>query len=314
MRLPFLLLALAILFFPFSAPQARGISIAVVVNHDAITLSEVDDRMKLIMTSSGLPQTQEIKVKLLPQVINSLIEEQLKLQEAETLKINIPPEDIQNGFAEIARQNNFTPAQFRSVLGQNGVNVETMNRQIRSQIAWSRVIQKSLLPKISVSDSDVDAYLERLRAAAGKREYLLAEIFLPVEDPKDDNDTRQLAHRLYSEINSGQAPFYKIAQQFSKAAGSAQGGDIGWVQQGQLPDELDKALPMLEKGRISTPLRSLSGYHILLVRDFRTISEDTLPSSDQVINILGGERMDRAQRRHLLDLKATAFIENRLGP
>lgn len=287
-------------------------NIAVIVNNEAITVSDVRDRMKLIMNSSGLQDTEEIRERLRPQIINVLIEEQLKLQEAEKLEIEVSDEDIEAGFESIAQRNNMEPDRFRQALKQAGIDAATMERQIKSQIAWNRVVRDTLRPRITVRDNDVEAELERMKSNIGKTEYLVAEIFLRVEEPEQSNDVRRLAERLVSQIRAGQAPFFKVAQQFSQSAGASTGGDIGWIEEGQSEPAIDDALKTLQKDSISDPVKTFSGYHILLLRDKRTISEDTLPAQQALTNSIGIERLERLQRRYLMDLKASAFIENRV--
>lgn len=292
--------------------QARMEAIAAVVNQDAITMSDLNDRMHLVMVSSGLPQTEEIATKLSKQVLNDLIEEQLKLQEAKRVEVTVSKEEVEQGFSSLAQQNKFTPDQFRQIIKQGGINVGTMERQIRAQIAWTKVIQKKMRPQVTVTDTDVDDFLERLKNSKGKDEYLASEIFLPVDETAPEADTQQLAIKLVNEINGGKAPFFKVAQQFSRAAGAPNGGDLGWMQQGQLQPELEKALASLEKGKISQPVRSSSGYHILMLRDKRTITDATIPTRENIYNTIGVQRLERMQARQLLELKTTAFIENRV--
>ena len=74
---------------------ARSEGIAVIVNDDAITVSDVNDRMRLIVSSSGLPNTSDIRNKLMPQIIGSLVEEQIRLQEARRLNLDITPQEIE---------------------------------------------------------------------------------------------------------------------------------------------------------------------------------------------------------------------------
>ena len=305
------LISLLIALSPCTA-RAQVEGIAAVVNEDAITMSDVQDRMRLIIISSGLPNTPEIKNKLAGQIIGSLIEEQIKIQESRRLKIDVTQEEINQGFASIAQQNSVSADQFAAMLGRSGININTLHRQIESQIAWGKLVQKEVRPKVSVSDKDVDEALARLKGNLGRTEYLLSEVLLPVDQAKSENDTRQLASGLVAEIQAGKAPFAKVAQQFSKAPGAEQGGDIGWVQQGQLPEELDRALPTLTVGGISQPIRSLSGYHILHLRETRNIAQETLPSREGVYTTIGTERLERAQRRYYMDLKAASFIENRV--
>ena len=108
------------------------------------------------------------------------------------------------------------------------------------------------------------------------------------------------------------APFGPVAVQFSKAAGAEKGGTLGWIQQGQLQPELEKALFALEEGGVSDPLRLTDGVHILNLQKKRTITEDSIPKPDDMANMIGFERLDRSQQRALLDLKSAAFIDRRV--
>ena len=308
------LFAFAICFSGVST-QARAaeMGIAVVVNEDAITYSDLNDRFRLILASSGLPDGPETRARLMPQIVGSLVEEQLKIQEGIRNDVEVSQSEINNGFATIAQQNGLEPEQFRQALEQSGINIETMYRQIKSQIMWSKVVAKRLRPQVNVSESDIDTVINRLKSNVGNYEYLASEIYLPVESPKEEAQIRDLARNLAMDMQAGKVPFFRIAQQFSKAPGAPQGGDLGWIQEGQLPRELDEALTQLEPQQVSNPIRTLSGYHILLLREKRQISEETMPERNAVGSSLGMERLDRLQQRLLMDLKSSAFIEDRLA-
>ena len=307
------LMMFAVLLTAPGSPRAMSEQIAAIVNQDAISISDVNDRMRLIMTSSGLANTPEIMNKVSQQVLASLIEEQIKLQEAERLGIEVSDEEIDKAFASLAEQNKFTPEQFTEILKRSGVNKATMERQIQAQIAWTKIVQSAVLSQVSVTDNDVEDALARMQANKGTTEYLVAEIFLPYETSQEASNVQQLANRLVGQIREGQAPFYKVAQEFSKSAGASNGGDLGWVQQGQLAQEVDGVLRTMAKETVSAPIRSASGYHILYLRDIRQISDETMPSADDMKQTIGNQRLERAQRRYYLDLKASAFIENRIG-
>lgn len=286
--------------------------VALVVNESPITASDINDRLHLVMSSSGLPNNQEVRANLMPQIIGVLVDEQIRVQEAERLKLEVNQTEINESFAKLAQSNNFTPEQFREILNRSGININTLEDQLRAQISWLKVVQTKLRPQIQISDIDVDNMLERLNNNLGKTEYLIAEILLPVDDPTQEGKVRQLAQDLSNEIRAGKVQFSRIAQQFSKAAGADQGGDLGWIQEGQLEPDLDAAVQMTEKGQITPPIRTLSGLHILFVRDVRVISQETLPSKMDVFNLLGQQRLESQARRYFLDLKSSAFVDNRL--
>ncbi len=310
--LPFLVFLVFAACLSADALAERREGIAAVVNEDAITYTDVNDRMKLVMVSSNLPQTKEMRDRLTPQVVSMLIEEQLKIQEARNAGVEISEEAIMEGLTVIAQQNKMTLAQFRELLKRQGIEERTLERQVESQIGWTRFVQQNLQPRIRIMDSDIDDRIGFMKESLGKTEYLVSEIFLPVSAPSEEDDVKQVADRLVREIRSGQVPFAAAARQFSQAAGAAEGGVVGWVGRGQFPDELDRVLPSLPENTASQPIRTLSGIHILMVQDKRSISSSTIPPREQIMNQIGLERLERLQRRHLLDLRAVSFIENRV--
>ncbi len=307
------LLALFFVTVALSPAMAeRSMRIAAVVNADAITESDVEERLRLILASSGLPNTKEIRDKAMPQVVSSLIEEMLMLQEAARNDIRITDEEKEAGFAEIAKQNNFTAEQFDEIMKQSGIPKRTLMRQIEAQLGWTKVIQTVLRPKVNVKDTDVDVRLERLQNNIGRNEYAVAEIFLPIDKADEESDVRKLANQLVQEMRAGKAQFPAVARQFSRAAGAESGGSLGWVQEGQLPEELDEVVKTMQKGEISNPTRTTAGLHILTLRDSRIIEERIIPGRGALINQIGMERLDRLQRRTMQDLKAEAFIDRRV--
>ena len=228
------------------------------------------------------------------------------------MNIVITPEDVDTGFSTIAQQNGMDLQKFRAVMRKQNVPPRAMEHQIRAQMAWGKVVQQKIRPTVSVNDLEVDSMLERLRANIGKSEYLVGEIFLPIDNPAEESDVSQLARKLTKEMLQGKAPFPRVAAQFSQSASAKRGGDVGWVQEGQLAPELEELMLRMNEGDLSEPIRTLAGYYIITLRKKRQIAEENIPSRDELLYRLGNERLERAQRRHLLDLKSEAFIERRV--
>lgn len=306
------LLALVFLAVSFEPAISSTQQIAAVVNDDAISVRDLEKRMRLVMASSGLPNSPDIQQRLMRQVLSGLINEMLMLQEAESIGVNINEQAVDQGFAAIAQQNKMEAAQFAEMLRRGGVDVSTLRAQVRAQLAWKEFVQRRLRSRVVVSERDIDDAYQRVVSKMGSTEYLTAEIYLPTDDQESQRSALQLAQRLQSEIKSGKASFFKLAQQFSKAAGSANGGDNGWLNEVQMNPEFLKSLQKVSKNQITNPVKTSAGYHILFLRDKRVVSEDSLPSKDQIGFNLGSQRLDRVQRRHLEDVKAAAFLDIRV--
>lgn len=107
---------------------------------------------------------------------------------------------------------------------------------------------------------------DRLRKSADKQKFLVDEIFLAVNRPEDDMTVRTAADKIVNLINRG-AAFNHLASQFSQSPSALNGGQVGWVLQGQLDEALDHALSSLAPGQMAGPIKAPGGYYILIVRD-----------------------------------------------
>ena len=265
-------LSLAVLLILCGLPVAAQETqrVAAVVNDDIISLHDLESRMRLVIVSSNLPDTVETRSRVGPSVLRTLIDERLKIQEAERMKISISATEINAGIAMIERQNNLAPGYFESNLKGSGIDIDTMRQQIRAERSWVRVVRQTLIPDLHIGEEEIDARLATLRDNLGKPEYLVGEIFLAVEDLRHEAEVRQLSERLIEQMKQG-APFSALARQFSQTG--AAGGDLGWVSDGMLDETLMVALRQLDKGGVTPPIRTIDGYHILLLRDKRIAGE-----------------------------------------
>lgn len=272
-----LLGATALILMAQTAPVGTAMAqtqigrIAAIVNETPITMSDVDGRLQLAIVSSGLPDTPETRQRLLPQVLRILTDEALQVQEARERNMTVTEDELNRALSETAERNRMDRDQLRTALEQAGVPWSTMRQQMLAQLAWGKVVQRVVRQQVNIPDSEVNAYIERIRANAGKPEYHVSEIFLAVDNPASEEEVRRLGERLVDQIGNG-ANFAAVAQQFSQSAGAATGGDLGWIQQGQLEETLDRALQQLRPGQFSRAIRGAAGYHILWLREQRAVA------------------------------------------
>jgi peptidyl-prolyl cis-trans isomerase SurA len=291
--------------------QDGAMGIAAVVNEDIITVFDVQSRLGMFVATSGMENTPDIQRRILPQVIQSLIEERLKLQEARRLKITTTEPEVRQAVDLIENQNGMQPGSFRQLLEGRGVDMSTLFAQIEADVAWVKVVREELRRNVLVAPEEVKNVMERLKANQGRPEHWLSEIFLPVNASTNETDVRQIADRLVEQAR-GKTPFPALAQQFSQSPTAAVGGDLGWVLEGELEDELDRAVSGMEPEEISDPIRSSSGYHILALRGRRAAgAPDPLMSvvtlSQIYLPTLGGRAMDPNQIAQLSNTLSTSI-------
>jgi len=256
---PRALLATLALVLSLVAGGSGAQEIAAVVNEDVVTDRDLRQRVRLALVATGQRPTEEAAARLRPQVLRALVDERLQLQEAGRLNIEVAEADVDGALDRIAAANNMPRQQLMSSLEGAGIDTATIRDQIRGQLAWRRVVQRQLLPRVIVSDVQVAQRLKEVNT--GEPEFRLAEIFLPIYDPTEEQRVLQDALRLRESLQGG-ADFDALARQFSTAPSAERGGDLGWLAAASLPDELRQLVADLPDGGVSQPIRTQDGVYL----------------------------------------------------
>lgn len=243
--------------------------IAAIVNDQVISSYDLDQRVKLVLLSSGIPNNAENISRIRGQVLRSLVDEYLQREEAQRLNVDITQEDVDGAFERIAQRSNMSTDQIGEFLKEGGVARETLERQIMTDIAWNRVVQQQFGPLITVGETEIEEVMRRLREDSGQPRYLVSEILITFDNPTHAEEIAAGTQRLVNQIREG-APFEAVARQFSQSASAASGGDIGWVHASQLPDDIGKTVTQMQPDMVSDPIRTLNGYYIIQLRAMQT--------------------------------------------
>lgn len=304
-------LALAVVLLVVASPL-RGQEvqrIAAVVNDEVITLYDLTQRMQMVIATSNLENTPEVRRRLIPQVLRGLVDERLQMQEAARLNVELTADEMEQWITLIERRNDIPEGGFDAYLAARRVSKNTVLNQIRAELKWGKVIRRQARGD-EVSDDEIDEVLARLKAAQGQPEYLISEIFLAVDGRDREEEVGDVARGLVAEIRRG-ADFAGLARQFSQRATAFEGGTVGWVLGEQLTAEVLTVVEKMEPGEVSDPVRTLGGFRIILLRDHRTVlapdPDETTVALKQIVLPLpsdAGEADVAAQRERAEDLRS----------
>lgn len=234
------------------------------VNDDAITDFDVDGRIRLIAASANAPVNAEAQQRYSRIALRELIDDRLKAQEAKRLGIAAGDKEVGAAIQSIERNNKMEPGGLMKELTQKSVPVGALINQVKASILWRKVLRRRVLPQVRVATNEVDDALNRIREAGGGFVTRVAEIVLPAGTPEDRREANARAAEIRSQLASG-AKFPELARRYSRSPTAAVGGDMGEVQSGELPPELDEALVALKPGQISEPIYADGTIHILLL-------------------------------------------------
>jgi peptidyl-prolyl cis-trans isomerase SurA len=254
-------------------PLTDASGIAAVVNGDVISEADVGNRARLFAISAGLPVTSDVITRLRPQILRQLIDEKLRIQEAQKRKIVIQDAQIADAIKGIETRNNLQPGALRAKLASDGVSTRTLIDQIRAQLAWSQMLKDVVVDKIHVTPAEVAEQQKLATQQVGQTEYRLGEIFIPVDNPDNSADAQRFAETVITELRAG-ASFPLVAAQFSQTQSALEGGEIGWQQINQVDPAVAHIVTQMPVGAVSNAVRVPGGFSIVTLQGKRVIGND----------------------------------------
>jgi peptidyl-prolyl cis-trans isomerase SurA len=240
-----------------------------IVNSEVITATDVEQRLALVILANEGKISDEERERLRLQVLRNLIDETLQIQEARNKQILVDKAELDQQFARVAQNFRYAPPAFAAYLKSKGSSEGNMKRQIEGEIAWSRLLRREVQPFVNVSDDEVKANIDRMKAAKGTDEFRIGEIYLSAA-PDQTTQVSARVQQIMDQIRQG-GSFQAYARQYSEASTAAVGGDLGWVRPGLLPPELAASAQQMEVGQIAGPIAIPGGYSIIFLIDKRQV-------------------------------------------
>lgn len=115
-------------------------------------------------------------------------------------------------------------------------------------------------------------------------------------------------------IESGAADFATLAKDNSQDGSAAEGGSLGWAGPGQYVPEFENAMNQLAPGKISDPIVSRFGVHLILVEERRKSQLSLAEQREFARNALREKKLDETYINWLRDLRSNAYVEYREPP
>lgn len=266
-------LAAWLLVFGALSAQAEEVlleRIVAVVNDTVILSSELEAeqvavRLELQERGVQVPPNDELR----RQVLERLITQQLQLNQAERLGIQVDSTTLDAAVRRVAENNNLSLTGLRDALATEGLNMAEFREQIRREIVISRLRQQVMSQRIDVTEQEIEQFMER---SGGRGDELrLGQILIGVPEAASADtidEARARAESIRDQLLDG-ADFSSLAAAESDASNALNGGDLGWRLASQLPSAINEALSGLEAGDISPVIRTPSGFQILQISDKR---------------------------------------------
>ena len=291
--------------------------IAAVVNGQAITLSDLEERLapELARVPPGPAGTAQ-RDKVIRQGLDQMIDERLVESEATSIGIEISDDEVTHLVEALAKQNNLDMTQFRAALTQQGISYDTVRDSLKRQQLTLRLLQYKVKPR-KVTDEEVQAAYANMNKE-GDVEVRARDIYIaaPEQASKSQQETARLrAEAALRRVREGES-FAKVARDLSEGPSAAEGGDLGYFGRGQMLPAIEDAAFSLQPGQVSGLLHTTgehAGYHLVAVEDRRKVAAKPLAAvQEEIRNRLANDSILKEREHYLQQLRKTAQVDEKL--
>jgi peptidyl-prolyl cis-trans isomerase SurA len=294
--------------------------IAAVVGDDIILQSEIEERAQPIMSEiaaiADANQRSARASAVRREILERLIDEQLLVQQASDLKLNVSSEEIDRSIEEIKKTNSINDTQLRDELRKMGMSMNAYRQNTKKEILKFRVVQIAVGSKVTISDKDVQDYYDRHFKSGNNAQVRASTIFVAIPDDADNAtvvEREKLAKQLLAQASAG-AEFAKLAKEHSQdPATRGEGGDLGYFGKDILPKPIEELVFSMKVGEVRGPVRVDRGFHVLKLTDRRTVEAKPLDQmKDDIRRQLHAKEMERQTKNFLSELRRKTLVDVRL--
>ncbi len=157
-------------------------------------------------------------------------------------------------------------------------------------------------------------HLIQLANKAGGAEQMVKQtnfrhIMLTPNEIRDEQQTEDAIREFRQQILDGE-DFATLARQNSDDDTSVvAGGDMDWINEGQLPLDMEAVIDSLEIENLSEPFRTGNGWHIAEVIERRVADLSTIYTRNQAERSLRNRKFDLELQNWLIEIREEAFVE-----
>lgn len=291
----------------------RDSDIVARVNGTAIQRKAVRELVQGYLMAQDTSPDPATVGRLAGDALDSLIDLELLYQESQAKGITVSDAAVDEEIAH--SKSRFPDAQsFAAAMKSKGMTEDDLRRDTRKTMAVNRLLEGGVLKDVQVSPEQIRSFYEKnkeeFKHAADVR---ASHILIRVPEgaaPAERSAARQKAQALLAQLKSG-AAFAAVARASSQDPVTAsQGGDLGYIEPGEMDPAFEKAAQALAPGTLSDVVTTPYGFHIILVTARRDAGYEPLADvQDRIREVLVKSERQRRQADLAAALRKKAKVE-----
>jgi peptidyl-prolyl cis-trans isomerase SurA len=258
------------------------------VNNQVITNIDITNGYNFFLSNLKISITSnQERSRLIEQVINKMIDEELIRQESVKLDIGVTKQEIDDILKSINKA---------------GAS-DSYRQQIATNLAWNKIVDQQIKPRIKIYDSEILEFFEEKKINKNIDQFLLAQIVIG-----NNNGSLKIAQEICNKLKNG-ANFNEMVAQFSDLSAKENNGLIGLVGQKDIDSRIYNAISKLEKNQYSDPVALDDGYHIFKILDKKLSTKLNPDDVNLANNAIFNQKVQILAKEYLSNLRRNSFIE-----
>ena len=276
-----------IFLFVLICVQAQSIETKIIHNiqNEIITNIDIKNEFKyLVALNNSLKELD--KEKILNISNESAIREKIKKIE---ISKNFKEIKLDEDYSELLLKNIYSRLNLRSIdefeiyLKNYDLKISDIKAKITIDALWNELITKKYSSKVVINEAAIKKELLK-NSKIRSKEYQLSEIIFEVESKKEIQKKYKEVVKSINEIG-----FENSAATYSFSASAKIGGDIGWINENSLNNNIRKNISSLKMGEFTKPIILSDGILILKLMNTKN-SETTIDIENELKKAINYER------------------------
>src|SRR5947207_40708 len=303
--LPFIIGCAAGLLLTVCASSSQAQSVAVMVNGDPITTYDIEQRGKLIFLTTH-------KTAYRQQVVNELIEENLKINDAKRFGVDPTGSDIDQSYAAMSGRMRISPEQLTKSLEVQGIRADTLKARLKADMVWTSLVRGRYKESLQVGEKDVAAAVQGgggdEKQQVDAFEYKMQPIVLIV--PRGSAPAAIEARQKEAEALRNRVQTCAEANALFKSMPNAAIRDIVSKTSADIPPVLRELLDKTPVGHLTAPEVTKQGVEMVALCGRNPTTLDT-PKKKEIREKMYAEKYEAKSKWYLQEIRKAAMIEYR---
>ena len=307
MRIVIFVILLINLFLP--KVYANEVSYIVLkINNQIITNIDLKkEENYLIALNNELKKLKQFEIEEIAK--ESLIREKIKENEVNRYILEVDEEyvnQIINKF--ISRLNLETEQQFNEYLKNFNLTIADVRKKINIETLWNGLIYKIYSDQIIIDKDKIEKKIKKNKKKKIQKQYRLSEIVFEVDSGQSVNKKYEIIKKEIIKLG-----FKNTANKFSISDTAKFGGEIGWIDEDQLSDNIRNEIKVIKMGEYTKPVNIVGGQLILKLEETKIITK-VVNYEDLINNALNYERnkqLEQFSKVYFNKIKINSIIDEK---